>query len=88
MKERFPKTYDNFVDEYHQNLVRGKSEAETIENVRAKFIPFIRQLIPLADDDVLVDYETILIEQYTALNKRDPTACYVYSSGTEAPRQR
>jgi GYF domain 2 len=82
MKERFPRSYDSFVDEYHQGVVRGKSEAETIENARAKLIPFIRQLIPLADDDVLVDYVRILIDQYTVLNERDPTACYLYASGT------
>jgi GYF domain 2 len=82
MKERFPRSYDSFVDEYQQNIVRGKSEAETIENARAKFIPFIRQLIPLADDDVLVDYARVLTDEYTALNERDPTGCYLYASGT------
>src|SRR5262245_20200430 len=34
MRERFPKTYDNFIDDFHQNIMRGKSEAETIENAR------------------------------------------------------
>jgi hypothetical protein len=82
MKERFPKSYDSFVEEYYQGLMRGKSRAETIENARAKFTPFIRQLMPLADDDVLVDYAIILVDQYIALNKRNPTACYLYASGT------
>jgi hypothetical protein len=88
MKERFPKYYDGFVDEYHQNIMRGKSEAETIENMRAKLIPFIGQLMPLADDDVLVDYAKILIDEYTALNKRNPTACYLYASGTRGTDDR
>jgi hypothetical protein len=83
MKERFPKAFDSFVDQFYQDIMRGKSEAETIENMRAKFIPFIQQLIPLADDEVVVDYTRILIDQYTALNKRDATACYLYASGTE-----
>jgi hypothetical protein len=83
MKERFPKSYDGFVDEYHQGVMRGKSETETIENARAKFIPFIRKLIPLADDDVLVDYARIQADQYAALNERNPTACYLYASGAE-----
>jgi hypothetical protein len=82
MKERFPQSYDSFVDEYYQGVMRGKSEAETIEIARAKFIPFVRQLIPLSDDDVLLDYARILAEQYTALNERNPTACYLYASGT------
>jgi hypothetical protein len=82
MKERFPRSYDSLVEEYHQGLMQEKSEVETIQNTRAKFLPFIRRLIPLADDDVLVDYARILVDQYEALNKRDPTACYQYASGT------
>jgi hypothetical protein len=38
--------------------------------------------LPLADDDVLVDYAKILIDQYAVLNKNNPTACYLYASGT------
>jgi hypothetical protein len=87
MKERFPKSYDSFVDEYYDGILRGKSEAETIENAQAKFITFIRQLLPLADDDVLVDYAKLLVDQYTALNKSDPTACYVYASGTGSAKR-
>ena len=82
MKERFPKSYENFIDEYYQDVVRGKSEAETIATARAKLQPFIFNLVPLADDDVLVDYAKILTDQYEALNKRDTTACYQYASGT------
>jgi hypothetical protein len=82
MKERFPKFYDSLIDQYQQDIVRGKSEAETIENVRAKFMPFMHQLIPLADDDVLIDYARLLTDQYAALSKHDPSACYLYASGT------
>jgi hypothetical protein len=82
MKQRFPQYYDDLIDQYYNDIVRGKSEAEAIENVRAKFLPFILELIPLAADDVLIDYARILIDQYATLNKRDQTACYLYASGT------
>jgi hypothetical protein len=81
MQERFPNSYASFIEAYHQDIVRGKSEAETIENARAKLIPLIVGLIPQAADDVLIDYARILTDQYAALNKRDPTACYLYASG-------
>jgi hypothetical protein len=84
MKQRFPKTYDNFIEDYYQNILRGKSEAEAITDVRAKFLPFITNLIPLADDDVLVDYAKILADQYGALNKRNAKACYEYAAGDGA----
>ena len=81
IKERLPKSYDNFIDEFYDNIVRGRSQAETIENLRAKLLPLILELLPLAADDVLVDYARILTDQYAALNRRDPTACYLYASG-------
>lgn len=81
IRERFPEYYSDFIDEYHQDILRGKSEAETIENIRAKLVPFIEKLMPLATDDVLVDCANILTEQYAVLSKRDPTACYLYASG-------
>ena len=84
MKQKFPKTYDNFIEDYYQNIVRGKSEAETIADARAKLHPFIVNLIPLANDDVLVDYAKILADQYSALNKRNATACYQYAAGASA----
>jgi hypothetical protein len=83
IRERFPEYYEGFIDEYYKNLTRGKTEAETIENVRAQLLPFIVKLLPLAADDVLVDYAKLLTAQYAALRKSDPTACYLYASGTE-----
>jgi hypothetical protein len=85
LKERFPKSYDSFIDEYHQNIVRGKSEGEIVQNTRANLLPFILELAPLSADDVLVDYARILTDQYAVLNKRNPTACYLYASGTGNP---
>jgi hypothetical protein len=83
MQERFPTSFNSFVEQYHQDVMRGKSEAEVIENARARFIPFVHQLVSLADDDVLIDYAKLLIEQYTTLNQRDPSACYHYVSGAK-----
>jgi hypothetical protein len=84
MKQRFPRTYDDFVEDYYQDILRGKSEAETIAAARAKLHPFIANLTPLANDDVLVDYAKILADQYSALNKRGATACYQFAYGDSA----
>lgn len=81
IKERFPNTYKGIVDDYYQDLVRGKSQAETLTNLNAKLSPFIRKLIPLSDDDVLVSYAEVLRDQYIALSTSDVTACYLYASG-------
>ena len=83
MKERFPNFYENFIDEYYQNLVQGKSEAETVATGKEKLQSFIVHLIPLADDAVLVDYAKMLSDQYEALKTLDVAACYQHASSIE-----
>jgi hypothetical protein len=83
MKERFPDFYESFIDDYYQNLMQGKSEAETIATTREKLQSFLIPLLPLADDAVLVDYAKILSEQYDALKKIDVEACYQHASSIE-----
>ena len=84
MRSRFPTQFDTFIAEYHDSLMRGRTEAETIDSLRSKLHPFIRSLLPMAADDVLTDYNRILIDQYTELNARNPTYCYFYASGEGA----
>jgi hypothetical protein len=80
LKERFPNFYENFINEYYQNLMQGRSEAETIATGQEKVQSFIARLIPLADDAVLVDYAKMLSDQYEALKKLDVAACYQHAS--------
>jgi hypothetical protein len=82
---RFPAQFDSMVDEYLDGILKGKTEAETIGIVRGRLLPFIVSLIPQADDDVLIDYNRVLIDQYAALSAKSPAACYSYASGTGPP---
>ena len=51
--------------------------------VRGSVLPFIVSLIPEADDDVLlIDYNKVLVDQYTSLSAKSPAAWYSYASGT------
>jgi hypothetical protein len=84
IRTRFPEQYDALAEEYYNNLVRGKTEAETIEALRGKLMPFIRTLLPLADDDVLMDYNQLLQDQYRELSAKDPSRCYAYASGEDS----
>src|SRR5215813_1476527 len=83
IRTRFPEQYEALAEEYYNNLVNGKTEAETIEALRGKLMPFIRTLLPLADDDVLVDYNRLLQNQYRELSAKDPSRCYMYASGED-----
>jgi len=84
IRTRFPDQYDALAEEYYNNLVKGKTEAETIDALRGKLMPFIRTLLPLADDDVLVDYNRLLQDQYHELSAKDPSRCYAYASGEDS----
>jgi hypothetical protein len=84
IRARFPEQYDALAEEYYNNLVKGKTEAETIDALRGKLMPFIRTLLPLADDEVLADYNRLLQDQYRELSARDPSRCYMYASGEDS----
>jgi uncharacterized protein DUF4339 len=84
IRARFPDQYDALAEEYYNNLVKGKTEAETIDALRGKLMPFIRTLLPMADDEVLADYNRLLQNQYRELSAKDPSRCYMYASGEDS----
>jgi GYF domain 2 len=84
IRARFPDQYDALAEEYYNNLVKGKTEAETIDALRGKLMPFIRTLLPMADDEVLADYNRLLQSQYRELSAKDPSRCYMYASGEDS----
>lgn len=71
-----------FVDEYRDGVLKGKTEAEALAKVQSRIGSFIAHKMALADDDDLVTYSKLLLEQYVALGNRDATDCYFYASGS------
>jgi hypothetical protein len=81
IQTRFPAQFSSIIDEYYEAIQKGRTEAETVRTLRGRVRPFIASLIPQADDDVLVDYNRILIDQYSYLYAKNPSACYAYAAG-------
>jgi hypothetical protein len=81
IQTRFPAQFSSIIDEYYEAIQKGRTEAETVRTLRGRVRPFITSLIPQADDDVLVDYNRILIDQYSYLYAKNPSACYAYAAG-------
>jgi uncharacterized protein DUF4339 len=81
IQTRFPAQFSSIIDEYFEAIQKGRTEAETVRTLRGRVRPFITSLVPQADDDVLVDYNRILIDQYSYLYARNPSACYAYAAG-------
>lgn len=82
IRVKFPDQFDAMVDQYLESILKGKTQQETLEILRSKLLPFLISLIPQADDDVLIDYNRVLIDQYSFLSTKNASACYFYASGT------
>jgi hypothetical protein len=74
--------FEVFVDEYREGVLKGKTEAEALDRVKTRIGPFVAHKMALADDDHLVTYSKLLLEEYVALGNRDATDCFFYASGT------
>ena len=85
MQTRFPAQFSSIIDDYYEAIQKGKTEAETVRTLRGRVRPFITSLVPQADDDVLVDYNRILIDQYSYLYAKNPSGCYAYAAGAVLP---
>jgi hypothetical protein len=84
MQELYPAQFASLVDDYSGGIASGKSERETMKLVRARFVPFLASLTPRADDDVVIAYIGLMVDQYVALRETDVTDCYNYASGSAA----
>jgi hypothetical protein len=84
MQERFPKQFATFLDAYQAGITKGKTEREMSAMLRGKLLPVMETIIPLADDDVVLEYSRLLVDHYIALNSRNVSRCYIYASGERA----
>jgi hypothetical protein len=84
LRERFPEQFDAFLDEHQAGIAKGKTEQEMKAMLRSKFLPVIEAMVPLADDDVVLDYGRVVLEQYIALNGTNASHCYAYASSDRA----
>jgi hypothetical protein len=85
LQQRFPRQYDDLVGEFYEKLSNGEPEAETAAALRRKAIGVIKGLVPLADDDVLIELNNVVREKYRALNAQNPSHCYAFGSGADSP---
>jgi hypothetical protein len=85
MSRKFPKQYDDLVSESYEKLSHGYPEAETAIAMRRKAFVMIKALLPLADDDVLIDLNKVVTEKYRVLSQQNPSLCYAFGTGVDSP---
>jgi hypothetical protein len=86
LRERLPQSYDSVIDAFYASYVAGNTWAAALSAARAKLLPILSSLQPLANDDVLSDLARLMADQYQALELKNPTLCYLYASGTDTNR--
>jgi hypothetical protein len=83
VKDRFPERFNAMVDSYYGGFIKGQTEAEIDSGLRTAMLESVRAGLPFADDDVLLDFNKLLVDQYVALKAAAPSICWAYASGND-----
>lgn len=76
-----PTLFKEMAELYWQRYFEDRSAGQIEDELRAaKIAPFIAGRLPLADDDILIDYARLYADQYAALNAHDPAACFSFAT--------
>ena len=81
LKDKYPQFYSEVLDVFVNEFAHGTTQAQLVEKSRVKLNGFIKTLLPLADDLVLIDFDQLIVAQYQALQRKDATACYKFATG-------
>ena len=86
LKNKSPDEYTQIIDVFYTSYINGETQETLVASTRQKLLPLIEAYLPLADDDVLVAYAKLIVEQYAALGAKDPELCYQFASGVDATK--
>lgn len=81
LKEKFPKLYGDLVEDFFSGLSKGENRGDLTERLRSKLGGYVKSLLPLADDAVVVDFGKLAADQYEAVGQKSAQACYNFASG-------
>jgi hypothetical protein len=81
-----PALFENMAELYLRRYVEGWSTGQIEDELRrTRVAPFLAQRLPQAEDEILVAYAHLLADQYAALGRRDPAACFSFvTRGSDA----
>src|SRR4029453_19568675 len=80
-KQKYPADYGEILDIFVKESANGMPRAVVVGKARARFNVLIKTLLPKADDAVLVEFARLAMEEYKALQAKDPAASYKYAAG-------
>lgn len=80
IQSRFPNDYEKIKRVIFDGFTSGATETTILAGFRAQFLPLIEFHKARADDQVLIEYARVMIDQYQALGQSNPTLCYQYAA--------
>lgn len=80
IQSRLPNDYEKIKRVIFDGFTSGATETKIIADFRAQLLPLIEFHKARADDQVLIEYARVMIEQYQALGRSNPTLCYQYAA--------
>jgi hypothetical protein len=76
-----PPLFAEMAELYRRRYFEDWSAGQIEDELRStKISPLIASRLPLADDDILVDYARLYADQYAALQVHDPAACFTFAT--------
>ena len=80
IQARLPDDYERIRRVFADGFTAGATEDQIIADYRAVLARLLAVHRSKADDQVLIDQANLLIDQYRALGRSDPTLCYQYAA--------
>ncbi len=80
LKARLPDDYQSITRTLFDDYTAGATRDAVVADARRQLMPLIARYRSMADNEVLIDMATLIIDQYAALNQRDPALCYQFAS--------
>jgi len=76
IKEYYPTTYREILDELRHALIRKDDRTEIIARLRGRVSTLTLKCLPTASDEAVVSYMSVMVREIKELNDQDPDLCY------------
>lgn len=86
LEDRYPKEFNTLIDRYYKGYTDGLTRDELIIELRSAITSILLPIKANADDDVLVEFGHLIVDQYRAIGQADSADCFLYASGTGTPK--
>lgn len=76
IKKHDPQTYGRIMSELREGLLKGRSQPELIEFVRAEVTTLVQKHLPRASDDAATEYMRVMVQEMSELRRQGGDLCY------------